>query len=72
MRISGWCPYCGHEELETAVWHKEGTWFVRCKHCRATGPSLAKTEEEAIRLFNVIYPTAEAGGLTLRRAVPRC
>lgn len=51
MRIDGWCPYCGHEELETSFWHKEGTWFVRCRHCRATGPSLAKSEQEAIRLF---------------------
>ncbi len=46
------CPYCGSNQLGTAKWHKRGTWFVRCKVCAATGPSLAKTEEEAIKLFD--------------------
>lgn len=52
MRVEGFCTYCGHEELETAYWHREGTYFVRCRHCKATGPSVARSEQEAIRLFN--------------------
>lgn len=46
------CPYCGSDRLETARWYKQGTWFVRCKNCASAGPSLAKTEEEAVRLFD--------------------
>lgn len=52
MRVEGYCIYCGHEELETAYWYRENTYFVRCKHCKATGPSIAHTEMEAIELFN--------------------
>lgn len=46
------CPYCGGRNLETAMWRSVGTWFVRCRDCRATGPSLAKSKEEAVRLFD--------------------
>lgn len=46
------CPYCGSRRLETARWYKAGTWFVRCKECAQAGPSKAKTEEEAVRLFD--------------------
>ena len=52
MRVEGYCIYCGHEELETAYWYRENTYFVRCKHCKATGPSIAHTEREAIELSN--------------------
>lgn len=52
MRPSKSCPYCGSDRLQTAMWHKRGTWFVRCIDCAATGPSLAKSEEEAVRLFD--------------------
>jgi ribosomal protein L37AE/L43A len=47
------CPFCGSRRLETARWYKRGTWFVRCEDCAATGPSLAKSEEEAVRLFDI-------------------
>lgn len=46
------CPYCGGDNLETARWYKKGTWFVRRKDCAGTGPSLAKTEEDAVKLFD--------------------
>ena len=46
------CPYCGGRRLETARWHRRGTWFVRCKDCARAGPSKARTEEEAVRLFD--------------------
>lgn len=52
MKVDGFCPYCGEERLETAYWHLGNAYFVRCKNCRATGPSIANTEKEAIRLFN--------------------
>lgn len=65
MRVEGFCIYCGHEELETSLWHKEGTWFVRCRHCRATGPSLAKTEREAIELFNTRHDAPLQGRLRI-------
>ena len=52
MRVDGFCVYCGHEELETAYWHREGTYFVRCRNCKATGPSVGHSEQEAVELFN--------------------
>lgn len=52
MKVEGFCIYCGEEKLETAYWHKGNAYFVRCRNCRATGPSIANTEQEAIRLFN--------------------
>ena len=63
MKVEGFCQYCGNEQLETAMWRKARTYFVRCKVCRATGPSLAKTEEEAIRLFNTRYDAPKQGRL---------
>lgn len=45
-------PYCGSRNLETARWYKAGTWFVRRKERRQAGPSIAKTEAEAVRLFD--------------------
>lgn len=50
--ISEPCPYCGGDNLEPAQWRKRSTWFVRCKDCAATGPSLGRSKAEAIRLFN--------------------
>ena len=46
------CPYCGSDRLEVARWYVQGTWFVRCRDCRSAGPSLAKSEDEAVRLFD--------------------
>ena len=45
-------PYCGGDNLETARWYRQGTWFVRCKDCLQAGPSTAKTEIEAVKLFD--------------------
>lgn len=63
MRVDGFCIYCGEEALETACWRKAGTYFVRCRNCRATGPSIAKTEEEAVRLFNTRHDSPRQGRL---------
>lgn len=63
MKVEGHCIYCGEEKLETAYWRKSYTWFVRCKVCRATGPSLAKTEQEAVRLFNIRHDGPKQGRL---------
>lgn len=65
MRVDGFCIYCGEERLETAEWRKHGTWFVRCKGCGATGPSFARSEEEAIRLFNIRYDAPKQRRLEL-------
>ena len=55
MKVDGFCIYCGEEQLETAYWGMGKAYFVRCRHCKATGPSIASTEEEAIRLFNTRF-----------------
>lgn len=65
MKVAGFCIYCGEEQLETAQWRSQGTWFVRCRKCKACGPSIATTEEEAIRLFNTRYDTPKQGRLGL-------
>lgn len=63
MKVSGFCEYCGKEQLETAYWYRTGTYFVRCKNCRATGPSLAHSEEEAIKLYRTRVTGPEQGRL---------
>ena len=65
MKVDGFCIYCGEERLETAYWWKGNTYFVRCKNCKATGPSIAMTEEEAIRLFNIRYDAPKQRRLEL-------
>ena len=60
------CPYCGGTELTVKKWSREGTYFVACRRCAATGPSLAKSPEEAVRLFDERAETIEQmtiGGL---------
>ena len=46
MKVEGFCIYCGKEQLETAYWYRNNTYFVRCRNCKATGPSIAHSEEE--------------------------
>lgn len=65
MKVEGFCIYCGEEQLETAYWGMGKAYFVRCKNCRATGPSIAKTEEEAVKLFNTRYDAPKQGRLSL-------
>lgn len=65
MKVDGFCIYCGEEQLETSYWWKGNAYFVRCKNCRATGPSIANTEEEAIRLFNIRYDAPKQRRLEL-------
>lgn len=65
MKVEGFCIYCGEEKLETAYWFQGNAYFVRCKKCRATGPSIANTEEEAIRLFNIRYDAPKQRRLEL-------
>ena len=65
MKVNGFCIYCGKEKLETAYWYREQTYFVRCRNCKATGPSIAHSEEEAIRLFNTRCERLEQGRLAL-------
>lgn len=65
MRVEGFCIYCGKEELETAYWYRENTYFVRCRNCKATGPSIAHTEREAIELFNTRHDGPEQGRLAI-------
>ena len=65
MKVDGFCIYCGEEQLETAYWSKGGAYFVRCKNCKATGPSIATTEQEAIRLFNTRYDAPKQRRLEL-------
>ena len=60
------CPYCGSTKLRVKRWNREGTYFVACDECKATGPSLARTPEEAVRLFDHRAETIEQmtiGGL---------
>lgn len=65
MRVEGFCIYCGERQLETSYWRAGNAYFVRCRNCRATGPSIADTEEEAIRLFNVRHDAPKQGRLEL-------
>lgn len=60
------CPYCGSFKLSVKRWGREGTYFVACNDCKATGPSLARTPEEAVELFDKRAETIEQmtiGGL---------
>ena len=52
MKPSKNCPYCGGFRLVIKEWRSRGTWFVACQDCNATGPSLAKSPEEACELFD--------------------
>ena len=65
MKVEGFCIYCGREQLETAYWYRENTYFVRCKNCKATGPSIAHSEQEAIELFNTRHGGPEQGRLAI-------
>jgi len=67
MRVDGFCIYCGKEQLETAYWYRENTYFVRCKNCKATSPSIAHSEQEAIELFNTRHDGPEQGGWRYER-----
>lgn len=51
IELRHFCPYCGSTRLKAKPWRKEQTWFVSCLDCAATGPSLAKSEAEAWKLF---------------------
>lgn len=63
MKVEGFCVYCGEEKLETAYWFQGKAYFVRCTNCRATGPSIARSEQEAIELFNTRHDAPRQGRL---------
>lgn len=65
MKVDGFCIYCGEEQLETSYWFKGNAYFVRCRNCKATGPSIAHSEEEAIRLFRTRVDGPQQGRLPL-------
>lgn len=46
------CPYCGGFNLTVKPWRSRGTWFVACSDCKATGPSMARSPEDAVELFD--------------------
>lgn len=52
------CPYCGSFNLRVKQWRSRGTWFVACE-CTATGPSMAKSPQEACELFDKRATTIE-------------
>lgn len=56
------CPYCGSFNLKVKPWRSRGTWFVACE-CTATGPSMARTPEEAVELFDRRAPGMEVMSL---------
>lgn len=46
------CPFCGCNKAVTwHIGHRDLPWMVECMGCMAEGP-WAKTEEEAIELWN--------------------
>lgn len=59
------CPYCGSRNLRVKQWHKMGTWFVACQSCNATGPSKARSPEEACRMFDRRVDGPEQGTFDL-------
>lgn len=61
-RPSKSCPYCGSTNLTVKPWRSRGTWFVACE-CTATGPSLARTPQEACDLFDKRVHVTEQGRL---------
>lgn len=57
------CPYCGGFNLRPKQWRSRGTWFVACDDCKATGPSMARSPQEACDLFDRRAPGMESMSL---------
>lgn len=65
MKVEGHCIFCGKETLETAYWYRNNTYFVRCRNCKAAGPSIGHSEAEAIKLFRTRADGPQQGRLPL-------
>ena len=55
------CPFCGKTGTQEVRNSAKWGWFVRCRHCKAVGPS-AGSKEGAVAAYNT-RPGAEQGRL---------